>query len=211
MMHPYLERLGIRPEVEQFFRPFYEVDERGNLLFFYDQDSEHYGFAFHRIPATPSFWLAGTGNFSQARQVIICCSAMEAISWLNKKAWAIGHLDNLLFLSAGTAVSAAHIRWINTHLKGKAFTLCYGRDLLGRMAELKLAAGLRHIPVSMYVGAEEQVLVSFRSQLFSFSQATFSLGAFEIASGFYFHIPAPKPAGHQTFFAELLDAAGLNI
>jgi hypothetical protein len=45
-MHPCFTRLGIRPEAQHFFRPFYRVDVIGNLLFPYGEETEHFGFGF---------------------------------------------------------------------------------------------------------------------------------------------------------------------
>ncbi len=201
-MHPYLTRLGVRPDVQEFFSKYYSTDELGNLLFTYADGFEHFGFSFHRVPVSACFWVAGNSHFSQVRQVIICSSAMAAISWLNKNYYSFLNPDNLLFLSTGTRIHAEHIHWINTRLRDKDFCLVYGRDILGRIADLKLAAGIRGWPLEIYY-SDDQITVHFRAKSFSFSQETFSLNAFEKAAKYRFHIPAPKPKGYDSFFEEL--------
>lgn len=210
-MHPYFTRLGIRPEVQRFFGPFHQVDPIGNLLFAYGEETEHFGFAFHKVPATDGFWLAGNLQFSQVRLVILSASALDAVAWLNKKAAAFPNAGNLLFLSLGAGMSEAQIRWIREHLAGKQFRLLFGRDLLGRIADLKLSAAIKGWPVSVYLTAREKVSVSFRSRNLSFSLEQFSLAAFEKAAGIRFGIAADKPKVHNTYFDELKADAGLSI
>jgi hypothetical protein len=202
-MHPYLQRLGIRPGVQQFFGLFYDSDEEGNLCFAYGGSFEHFGFGFHYIPASPDFWMAGNLNYSQVRQVIISGSALDAVSWLNKKAALLSHTENLLFLSTGTAVQSEHIRWLHTYLQHKEYCLIYGNDLLGRMAALKMAAGIRGVAVEIYAVPGERIAVGFRWRVFYFSQENFSLNAFEKAAKFRFGIRCDRPKNHLTFFDEL--------
>lgn len=210
-MHAYLTRLGIRPEVQRFFRPFYRSEDLSNLTFAYSEAQEHFGFAFHRVPVTDGFWLAGNLQFSQVRLVILSASALDAVSWLNKKGAAFPQTENLLFVSMGAGVSDAQLLWMRKHLAGKQLRLLFGRDLLGRMADLKLAAAIKGWPLSVYSGAGEQVTVRFRSRIFSFRQENFSLAVFEKAAGIRFGVATDKPKLYNTFFDELKAEAGLLI
>ena len=210
-MHAYFTRLGITQEVQRFFRPFYRSDDLGNLVFGYGEALEHFGFAFHRVPVTDGFWLAGNLQFSQVRLVILSASALDAVSWLNKKGAAFPQTENLLFVSMGAGVSDAQLLWIRKHLAGKQFRLLFGRDLLGRMADLKLSAAIKGWPLSVYLGAGEQVVVYFRQHHFSFRQENFSLAAFEKAARIRFGVATDKPKVHNSFFDELKAEAGLMI
>ncbi len=198
-MHPFLTRLGVDLQVQQFFEPYFRTDETGNLLFDYGDGLEHFGFAFHKVPLSQNFWMAGNRNFSQVRQVVICASAMEAVSWLKNKQAAFSSWEGLLFLSAGTAVQSVHGQWLHSHLHNQEFRLVFGRDLLGRIADLKLAAAIRGWPVEIYHDCEN-ILVSFRSRAFSFNQDAFSLHAFEKAAKCRFGVPADKPKGFNNYF-----------
>lgn len=210
-MHPYFTRLGIRPEVQHFFWPFYRVDAIGNLLFAYGEETEHFGFAFHKVPVTDGFWLAANLQFSQVRLVILSASALDAVSWLNKKVAAFPQTENLLFVSLGAGVNDAQLLWIRKHLGRKSFRLLFGRDVLGRMADLKLAAAIKGWPLAVYLGKGEQVVVSFRQHHFSFSQEQFSLAAFERAAGVRFGVATDKPKVYNTFFDELKAEARLRF
>ncbi len=209
-MHPYFSRLQVRPEVQEFFKPNYTVDRLGNLVFPYGEPFEHFGFAFHKVPASEHLWIAGNTNYSQVRQVIICSSAMEAISWLNKNYHSFPITDNLLFLATGAGVQTKHILWIKVHLPGKEFYMVFGRDMLGRIADVKTAAGLRGWPLEIYHEGDN-IVVSFRSRIFVFNQEKFSLNSFEKAAGYRFHITAYKPKGFDSFFDELKANAGFTF
>lgn len=204
-MHPFLTRLGVGLEVQVFFEPFFRVDDLGNLLFDYGDGVEHFGFAFHKVPVSKNFWMAGNRIFSQVRQVVICASAMEAVSWLKNKQTAFGSFDGLLFLSVGAAVRDAHGIWLNKNLRSKDFRLVFGRNLLGRVADLKLAAAICSWPLEIYHD-NDRLAVSFRSRVFSFSQENFSLNAFEKAAKCRFGISCDKPKGYNSYF-DLLKAS----
>lgn len=210
-MHPYLTRLKVKPAVQRFFEPYYFSHESGDLLFPYGDAVEHFGLAFHKVPVSDALWFGGNLQFSQVRQVMICSSAMEAISWLNNNYSSFGSLDNLLFVATGVSVCSEHIRFMNEHLQGKTFALLFGRDLLGHVADLKIAAGIRKVPVAIYFNSGEQLRVTFRSQVYNFDQAEFSLAAFERVTKFRFKIPAYMPKGFDSFFDQLKANANLNF
>jgi hypothetical protein len=109
-----------------------------------------------------------------------------------------------LLLSAGAAVRDVHGRWLRKHLPNKEFRLVFGRDLLGRMAGLKLAAAIRGWPLELYKEGES-ITVNFRSRIFSFSQEAFSLNAFEKAAKCRLGVACDKPNGYDSYF-DLLKA-----
>jgi len=208
-MHPYLSRLGVDQEVQEFFEPFYSAGPHGDLCFSYGEDVERYGLAFHRVPVTPGFWRAGNLHFSQVSQVIVCSSAMDAIAWLQTHRHFFPTLHGLLFLSLAAAPRATHINWIKQFLPGKQFRLLFPKDILGNIADLKLAAGIRQIPIEIYLLPGEKLGVQFRLKTYVFEQAVFSLHAFEIAAGFRFHIPTQKPRAFESYFQQLKASAGI--
>jgi hypothetical protein len=208
-MHPYLTRLGVRPEVQAYFRPCYRTSDLGNLLFPYGDEGEHFGFAFHRVPVTDDCWLAGSIHFPQVRMVILSTSALDAVSWLNKKYNAFTATENLLFVALGGGISDAQLHWIRDKFSRKKCHLIFSNDLLGRLADLKVAAALHGWPLSLYADPEEKVTINFRTANFCFSQETLSLSAFERAAGIRFGVSTSKPRKYNSFFEELQAEAGL--
>jgi hypothetical protein len=190
-MQPLLARLGIRREVQEFFSPYYSDDSSGNLVFPYGRRSETYGMAFHHVPATENYWLAGS-DLAFAREIFICGSAMEAIAWLHIHYRAYTQTDNLLFLSTGTRPCSEHFRWLKQGIKGKRICLLLGNDLLGRVCDLRTAAALRNQPAAVSLD-NKNVFVTFRSKTYSCSRELFSLNAFEKQSAYRFHVRTLKP------------------
>lgn len=201
-MHPFLTRLGIRKEVQLFFQPFCGNDADGNLLFTYGSDSECYGLAFHRVPETDMLWMAGNPNLSEVKRVFVCASAMEAIAYLSVRFSAFNRLDQLFFVSTGARPDKEQIGWLSSNLPGKRFTLVYGKDILGRVSDVKMAAGISRIPVAVFITADG-VLTHYRSQSLVFPQEQFSLSLFEKRSGLRLRVATEKPKGFDTFFDQL--------
>ncbi|MBS1504385.1 MAG: hypothetical protein JST32_20150 [Bacteroidetes bacterium] len=210
-MHPYLTRLGIRQEVQQYFEPFYHSDDAGNLCFNYGADFEHYGFGFHRVPAVSGFWMAGNLNFFQVRLIIVCASALECIAWLHNYGYLYPDTLSLLFLSTGASLCSEHMVWLREHLRGKEFLFAFGSELLCRLTAIKLAAGIRGQRLSVFFLAEEKIQILFREQTFLFSPQTLTLHALEKAARFRFRVRISTPKNYNTFFEQLKAGAGLTF
>ena len=208
-MHAYLTRLGVKQEVQAFFNGCYNADDAGDLCFSYGNEDEHYGFAFHKVPVTDGLWLAGNLHTSQVRLVILSLSALDAVAWLNKKHFSFADTNGLLFVSFGAAVREAHLRWLSENLGRAQLRMIFPKDLLGRCADLKVAAAIHGLQLSLHLEEKEQVVIVFRSQTYHIAQDALSLNAFEKNAGFRFGVPAIKSRSHNTFFDELRAAAGL--
>ncbi|OKS89662.1 hypothetical protein [Mucilaginibacter polytrichastri] len=201
-MHAFLTRLGVRSEVQEFFAAHYHSDANGNLIFPYGNDTEHFGFAFHRVPDTEMLWLAGNSNSNMIRRVFICASAMEAIAYLSVKYAAFNNVDGLLFAAVGAKPSPDQISWLTRNFAGRMFTLVFGKDILARVCELKVAAGLSNIPVAIFLEGEF-IIVNYRYSNYVFPVQAFSLNAFEKKTGCRFRIATQKPPGFDSYLQQL--------
>jgi len=210
-MHPYLDRLGIRSEVQEFFAPFYDTDEAGNLCFSYGEGFEHYGLGFHKVPLSSGCWLAGNLCFPQVDTIVICSSAMEAIAWLDYSWHRIADRFSLLFFSAGASLSGEQAAWLREHFSNKNIVMALGNDLLGRLSAVKLAAGIRGLKLQICYLAEEKVQILFRGQDYLFSPENLSVNALEKLSGFRFRVIISTPKNYTSFFEQRKAAAGLSF
>jgi hypothetical protein len=201
-MHAFLTRLGVRPEVQEFFAPHHHCDTTGNLIFPYGNDLEHFGFGFHRVPNTEMLWLAGNPNSNMIRRVFICASAMEAIAFLSLKYASFNSLEGLLFAAVGAKPSPEQIGELTRNFGDKLFTLVFGKDILARICELKVATGLYHIPVAIFI-AGDQIIVNYRFANYAFPAHAFSLNAFERKTGCRFRIATQKPSAFNDYFDQL--------
>lgn len=208
-MHPYLDRLGIRSDVQEFFAPFYFADDAGNLCFSYGEDFEHYGLGFHKVPMSSGYWLAGNLCFAQVSKLVICASAMEALAWLELNGHRFPDRFSLLFFSAGPSLSDEQISWLRGHFSGKRIVIALGNDLLGRLSAVKLAAGICGLRLQICYLPEEKLQILFRGQSYLFSPENLSLNALEKLSGFRFRVIISAPKNHNSFFEQLKAAAGL--
>jgi hypothetical protein len=209
-MHPYLIRLGVRPEVQEFFSPFYSSDS-GDLLFKQGGYCEHYGFAFHRVPPGGDFWLAGELNLALVNQVFISASAIDAIAFLHFHGYALTKWDNSLFVATGTNPSTTQLRWISEELKGKKLTMLFSKDMLGSIADLKVAAAYRRWPAAAFLAEKEKLKICFRAKEYVFDQQSFSLSAFERASTYRFKVITSKPKHGVSFYEQLKAGAFPSI
>jgi len=206
-MHPFLTKLGIRPEVQEFFSPYYSSDSDGNLVFPYRRYAETYGMAFHQVPASEFYWLAGS-DLALAREILICGSAMEAVAWLHIHYRAYNSTDSLLFLSTGTRPCGEQLYGLKKGIKGKRISLLFGNDLLGRLCDLKTAAAMCNQPAAVFLD-NESVAVTFRSKSYLSSRELFSLSAFEKQSAYRFHVRTLKPKTANTWL-DLLRSGAFN-
>jgi len=201
-MHPYLTRLGVRPEVQAFFEPYYSAIS-GDLFFQHGNYREHFGMAFHRIPSGGDFWLAGELNLSMVDRVLISNSAMDAIAFLHFYGHSLADWENILFISTGIKPTAIQLRWIRDRLAGKHLTLLFPADLPGNVTDLKVAAAFRRMPAAAFLAEKERLNICFRAKVYEFDQQTFTLSAFERASTYRFKIVTCKPKHGASFLDQL--------
>ena len=205
-MHPYLSRLGIRCEVQEYFAPFYKSDEQGNLVFDYGDAVEHYGFAFHRVPVSELCWMAGNKEFNLVSRVFICSSAMEAIAFYQFKYSVYPYPENLLFLSIGTRPAGCQLRWISENLQGRAFQLVFGNSLLDKVGELVTAAAFSKLPLDVTINTAE-VTIYFRLKRYVIPVTTFSVNALEKLSGYRFPVRSARTKNSDSYFSQLKSIA----
>jgi hypothetical protein len=201
-MDPYLQRLYVPVNVQQFFDPYLNSDHKGDLVFSYGRETEVFGLAFHRVPIAENLWIAGNQNLSVVRQVFICESAMEAIAYLSMNSAFFRDTENLLFIATGANPNPEQFRYVLDNLAGRTFTLVNSKDMLGRICDLKTAAGIRKMPVA--VCFENELLhIGFRLKTYTISPDVFSLNAFEKCSGYRFNLKTSKPKDFNCWLDQL--------
>ncbi|WDF80764.1 hypothetical protein PQ469_12175 [Mucilaginibacter sp. KACC 22773] len=202
-MSPFPTRFGVPPEVQLFFRPFYHTDAIGNLVFSYGNVIEHFGFAFHKVPVAGQLWMAGNLNLHMVSDVFLAGSAMDAIAFLTLRRNWLKKADNILFVSVGTLPQGSQLQWIRSNLGHKKLHLLFDRELLGKIIDLKIAAGLHGWPMEVTVTGN-RVTVNFRNALYTLDTGGFSLHAFEKAAGYRFTVRTHKSNMAATFIDHLM-------
>lgn len=192
-MNRLLTRLGVSPEIQAFF------NVTADLSFSYGDQWEHYGDGFHKVPTTQNLWIAG-GDY--ASQVIITYSAMEAVAFITLNRYRCARLDQLAFVAIGNRLHAEQADWIGKSFPGRKFTLVFGKDLLGHITDIKLTAGIKKIPISIF-HAGHQVMIYRGEQLQVFNSEQLSLHAFQEAFSIRPRFRTAKPAQSSTFLDQL--------
>ena len=191
-MNPVLTALGVPEAVQAFFN----VNE---LLYNYGGHFEHFGAGFHRVPTTPNIWLAGK---DLPREVIITSTAMESIAYLSVNLHRYPDLDTLSFIALGNLPHYGQLQWIKAHYPKRKFTLVFGKDLLGRLADIRVAAGLKNRTVRL-LRSDIQIQITCNNEVYGFDQENLSLSAFEKASGLRTGFRTAKPKDFDTYLEQL--------
>ena len=182
-----LHKLGVPRNVRLFFEPWYQLEADGSIAFPFGDEFEHVGRDFHRVPTAVNPWIAGNGPL-----VFISFSAMEAICFLACYAHSFPDFNLLQFIAIGN-------HWENFHPCSGKVTLLFGRDILGRLNDIKLSVALRNKQLAIHYCDDETFDID--GQLFPESQDTLNL--FEKKLGIRSGIRTAKPRTFNTFFEQL--------
>jgi len=203
-VNPLLTKLGIRREVQEFFQHSFKYED--NILIFpYGKANECFSIDFHHIPVTDSFWSAGDQNYHNIREIIICSSAMEAIAFLTYHFQFYRTVDHLFFISLGILPKQRHFQFIQSNFKNKKIGMAMGSDFLGRVADLKMVAGILNEVIEIYYMPENMLIVNFRGKKFDFSPDSLTLNSLEKRSGFRSHFRTFKVKTAENFLSIVLN------
>jgi hypothetical protein len=197
-------KLNIPREVHHFFRDAFTICKNGDMIFSYDDAIEEFNLKYHTIPVSNHFWSAGNSNWKWVSHVFICSSAMEAIAWYTFHYGSFNIKEKLLFISFGNCPRLEKIQSISLLIKEKKIALITGNDLLGHLADLKIASVLRNKRIDITYLEPELIKVDFRSKEFIFQENRISLSALEKASGFRSDIRTHKPRQHSSYLQQLM-------
>ncbi|WP_183573774.1 hypothetical protein HDF18_08285 [Mucilaginibacter sp. X5P1] len=201
-MHAYLTRLGIRPEIQQFFAPACRCDENGNLIFSYGCLTEIYGLAYHLVPTATHYWISGDEIDSTVRRIIICGSAMDAIAWLNCNSALSNVNQGLQFIAIGNSLDEQQLLMLRKQKQCCKYSLLFPKDLLGHIFDLKIASVLQGYSAKVSISGE-CLEIEFRNRRFKIACEDFSLSRFERLSGFRFNVKTLKPRQHVSWLRQL--------
>jgi hypothetical protein len=191
-MRTRLEQFGIPEQIRAFFNIQVPVFDYGDSF-------EHYGDGFHKIPATQNLWLDGNRT---AREVIITFSAMEAVAFLTMNRQRYPNYEQLAFIAIGSRFSPRQADWIRSNYRKRKFTLVFGKELIGNMTDIKMAAGLKGIQLRLH-HTGDKTIVQHIAGIKIFEDEQLSLHAWELAFGMRTGIRTRKPLKDINFLEEL--------
>jgi hypothetical protein len=193
-MNHLLTRLGVSSEIQAFFKT-----SAAGLSFSYGDQQELYGEDFHTVPSTRNLWVAGTQN---ATHVVIAYSVMEAMAFITLNRHRYPRLVQLAFVAIGNRLHNEQAVWVRKNFPGRKFTLVFGKDLIGRVTDIKLTAGIKNIAIRVYHTGSE--ILIYRGDLsILFDQDHISLHGFQEAFGIRPRFRTAKPVQSLTYLDQL--------
>jgi hypothetical protein len=192
-MDDLLTRLGIPVEIQTFF------NVTADLSFYYGDQYERFGARFHIVPSTPNLWFAGTQN---ATHLIITYSVMEAMAFITLNRHRYPRLEQLAFVAIGNRLYARQGEWIRQSFPGRKVTLVFGKDLVGQITDIKLAATIKNIPIRI-ICMDAEIHIYRDNYLQVFKQQQVSLHAFQEAFAIRPRFRTGKPVLSLTFLDQL--------
>lgn len=192
-MNQLLTRLGIPLEIQAFF------NATADLSFYYGDLWEHYDAGYHIVPSTQNLWVAGTQN---ATHLIITYSVMEAMAFITLNRHRYPQLNQLAFVAIGNRLHLEQGDWIRQSFPGRKVTLVFGKDLVGQITDIKLAAAIKHISIRI-IYKDAKIHIYRDNYLQIFRQEQISLHAFQEAFGIRPRFRTGKPVQSLTYLDQL--------
>jgi hypothetical protein len=200
-MNALLTKLGVPPGVQAFFN----ADE---LWFNYSGHFEHFTTGFHLVPTTQNLFVAGS---RAAKELIIASSVMEAMAFLTLMSHRYPNLYDLSVIAMGNLPYPDQLYWIKSRWQKRKITLVFGNDVLGRLTDIKVAAGIRNKLVRFSL-QENRVAVTCNHIHYRFDPDMLTLNQFEKTAGIRTGIRTAKPKKFDTYLDQLqYDANQRNI
>lgn len=131
-MNPLLEKLGFHDEIQALF----PVDK---LRFSYGGPTEIFTEKAHFVPVSEGLWIGGAAF---PMQVIISCSVMEIMAYLNIHRRAYPRLAELAFVATGLLPGRRQFSGITERFPGSRFVLVFPGDVTGAAADIRISGWL---------------------------------------------------------------------
>lgn len=192
-MNTLLTGLGISLEIQVFFGATTE------LTFSYGDQIERYGLGYHIVPSTQNLWVAGLPN---ATHLVITYSVMEAMAFITLNRHRFPRLEQLAFVAIGNRLHVEQGDWIRQNYPGRKITLVFGKDMIGNITDIKLAAAIKGISLRI-ISKDNEIHIYRDKYLQIFTQEQISLHAFQKSFGIRPRFRTAKPIRSLTFLDQL--------
>lgn len=120
----------------------------------------------------------------QATHVVFCPSIEMFNRFLHQHHSSFPDRRKLLCIPVDSSPAREKIKYCMPHIKNKKIILLMPDDLLGRVADIKIAVWLKNHDVGLTYYQPGTIQVAFKNKTYHFPEHKISLSAFEKASGF---------------------------
>lgn len=133
---------------------------------------------------TPDPDIHDSFRWHQASYILFCLSLKHSTTFLYNHHSSFPDSRRLLCISLGFLLQRTHLQAFIPCLKNKKIILLMPDDLLGRIADIKIAAWLRNQNIQLTHCHAGMVRIAYKNKTYHFPEHKISLSAFEKASGF---------------------------
>ena len=192
-MNSLLQELGVPAELQALFNAT-------DCVFDFGDGYEQFSKDFHHVPTSQNVWRVVPDAVTD---VVITHSAMEAIAFMTFNRHQFNAIEQVAFVAMGNFPHSLQTGWIRENFKRRKITLAFSNCILGVMADIKVMAGLRLLPVKLFLD-NQKISIECKGFKKSFEQKLLSLSLFEKAFGIRSGIRTIKPKNHLTYLDRLI-------
>jgi hypothetical protein len=187
-----LQELGVPWELQALFNST-------DCVFDFGDGYEHFRKDFHHVPTSQNVWRAVP---DVVKDVVITHSAMKAIAFMHFNRHLFTGIEQVAFAAIGNFPHSLQTGWIRHNFRKRKITLAFGNYILGVIADIKVSAGRRLMPVKL-CHEHRNIIIECKSLKKSFEQDTLSLSVFEKEFGIRSGIRTSKPQKNLTYLDQL--------
>lgn len=208
MMVDVLSDLGVPVVIQKGIAKCVEVID-GKLIFNYGNKVEVYSKQKHTIPTTTNLWISGEHMTGLVTHIVIAYSAMECIAFLTLNQKIFKDVTCVCLVSTGLRPSFTQAKTISEQYPSAKKLLVFGKDCLGALSDITIAAGIQKIPAAFTMRHNDCIQILFKSKSFILPQGSLTLNKFQIVSKTRFNARTYKPS-YSVSFLNLLLALRIN-
>ncbi len=206
----YLEELGFKNKVLDFFEPYFVINSSDCVGFEYYvnlklQATEYCSKEGTRIPSTSGIWITGSDSPPLVRNLYLFSSALEALSFFHFFTDKLRYPEQIAIISLGILPSLAQVNQLKTVYRNAKIHFVFEAALLGRVFDCRLFLWIKNKDGKFsFIKERNAISIDFRCKTYQISVSQLSLFAFEKRLGLRSGIRTHKPPVNFNSFYELL-------
>lgn len=202
-----LQKEGFKEEVLLFFENSFFSDSSGRVLFPYKsngnaEDLEILYPEAHSVPNTVEIWKAGGELPALVRRVYVFSSAINSIAFFHFYPDKLRQPEHVAVASLGLVPCKLQVQYLDGKYPNAEVCVVFDNDILGRVADCKLALWLKGKDARFKYEAET-LKINYQGRLYHISESDFSLFSFQKQTGLRLGVRTYKPGKYHNSFYSL--------
>lgn len=213
IMNVVLTAAGIKPEVQQFFLPWQEVQSEDMLIAKFmagktHEKEERISPSGSLVPSTVGIWSAGAHHPAIARHHFLFYSVLEAMCFCNIHHDWLKRPGSVVFSALGLLPLSNQIISLTSRFSNAKLHTVFGNDLPARILDCKIGLWSKGKD-AIFELEDDVVIIHYREKIFHIPEPLFSLNRFELKSGLRAQVRTHKPPVGYASFKALLKATSV--